>query len=655
MNKMVLIILILLGIAPAINAKDFELRSPDGKNELRIQCDNTIRFTVWNRGEMILSVGSVSMEFDGFILPAVSSKIRRSSYKNINENIRVDVPVKFKNIVDSYNELTIDFREGFQIVFRAYDNGVAYRFVTNLKNDSVRVKTENVTFNNPDGKETIWPYEGAHHANPFLSHFEYLFKKTDLKDVDTTTVGLPLYFTSKNHSKIIFTETDLFDYPNLFIKNTGGILQGRYPHIIQAQEAVGDRGIRILQESEFIAVTSGKRSYPWRLWTIDQDDAGVITNTLPYQLATPSLIQNTEWIKPGKVAWDWWNANNLYNVDFKSGINNNTYKYYIDFASRFGLEYIILDEGWSKSTHDLMNPNPDIDVPELVRYGKEKNVGVILWVLWNPLDEKMDAILDLYASWGVKGIKVDFMARAEQYMVNFYTRTAKACAERKLLVDFHGAYKPTGLQRTYPNVMTFEGVHGLENDKWEETITPDHDLILPFTRMVAGPMDYTPGAMHNAVKGNFKAIFTQPMSMGTRAHQAAMYVVYESPLQMLADSPSNYYQDENYTGYISRIPAVWDDTKVLFAEAGRAVLIARKHGDTWYIGGMTNWEPFRFDVPLDFIGEGDFDAEILTDGINANRVGSDYKIEKTKVNKSGRIHVDMASGGGLVMILNPVK
>ncbi len=652
MKKILPLLILSIVIAGSSQAKDYILKSPGGNNELRITCGSDIGFSLWNKQSRVLSVNNVRLDIKNIGILGSNPKVLKAEFSKGDELIKVTVPTKFSTIRDQYNQLEIVFKGNYRLVFRAYDNGVAYRFVTDLKQDSVLVNTENVSFALINSGNTIWPYEGVKHANPFLSHFEYLFKDIPYNKIDSTIAGLPIYFSGSNKVKIVFTESDLFDYPNLFLQNDGQQLQARFPHVITKQERVGDRGIKILEEADYIAKTSGKRAYPWRLWMVNDDDAGLLTNTLVYQLATPSVIGNTDWIKPGKVAWDWWNANNIYGVNFKSGINNETYKYYIDFASQFGLEYIILDEGWTRNTLDLMHPNPDINIPELVAYGKKKNVDIILWVLWNPLNENMDAILDLYKSWGVKGIKVDFMARAEQYMVNFFTRTAAACAKRELLVDFHGAYKPTGLHRTYPNAISFEGVHGLENDKWESTITPGHDATLPFTRMMAGPMDYTPGAMRNAVKGNFHPVFTQPMSMGTRAHQTALYILYESPLQMLADNPSNFLQDETYTRYLSQMPVTWEDTRVLFADAGKAVIIARKHGDKWYIGGITDWEPFSKEVHLDFLEDGNYKASILSDGINANQMGEDYHLENISVNKMSRLKINMASGGGFTAVIS---
>lgn len=646
-------IVLSLALLPAVvMAKDYPLVSPDGQNVLTVSCEKTVSFTLSNRNVNILNVKNLALELDAAKLganPKVKS-IKKTAFKGV---INVDVPTKFKTINDVYNQLELIFEGGISITFRAYDNGVAYRFATSSKGEVI-INNEQLSFEISQASNAIWPYESSVHKNPLYSHFEYSFKNIDYNKIDSTTVGLPLYFTASNGAKVVFTESDLFDYPNLFIKKNG-IMNSVFPHPILEQQKTTDRGIKIIKEADYIAKTRGTRTYPWRLWMINNDDAGLLTNNLVFQLATPSKVKNTAYIKPGKVAWDWWNDNNIYGVDFRSGINTQTYKYYIDFAAKFGLPYIMLDEGWTKSTTDLLNPHDNIDIEELVRYGKQKHVDVLVWVLWGPLDEKMDEILDLYKSWGIKGIKVDFMQRAEQYMVNFYTRLAQACAKRELMVDFHGSYKPTGLNRTYPNVMSYEGVHGLENNKWQRSITPEHDALLPFTRMMAGPMDYTPGAMINATKKNFNPVYGQPMSMGTRAHQTALYVVFESPWMMLADNPSNYLKDIKYTAYLSQFPTVWDETKVLFADAGKAVVVARRNGDKWYIGGITNWDRFEKEISLDFLGNKSYYAEILADGINADRAAEDYKITTQVFTNASTYPIKMAPGGGFTIVLSPKK
>jgi alpha-glucosidase len=383
---------------------------------------------------------------------------------------------------------------------------------------------------------------------------------------------------------------------------------------------------------------------------ISENDAELVQSELIYKLGPAQKIENTDWIRPGKVAWDWWNANNIYGVDFEAGVNTQTYKYYIDFASKYGLEYIILDEGWYV-LGDVLKLEKDIDIQELVDYGKEKNVEIILWVVWKTLDDKLEEALDQFQTWGVKGIKIDFMQRDDQWMVNFYEKIARECAERQLLVDYHGAYKPSGLDRAYPNVITYEGVKGLENAKWSEMPDPEHNVTLPFTRMVAGAMDFTPGAMINANKKNFSIVFTEPMSPGTRCHQLAMYVVFESPLQMLADNPSNYYREPECMEFLSVVPSVWDDTKVLKAKVSDYIAVARRSGDTWYVGAMTDWDARNLDLKLDFLEDGNYTMKVWKDGMNADKHASDFAQSERSVSSNSSIQVKMAPGGGWAAII----
>ena len=469
---------------------------------------------------------------------------------------------------------------------------------------------------------------------------------------------LPIYLSTPKGTKIVIMESDLFDYPNLFLTgDRNNTLSGEFPPVVlkSALKEGADRDEVLLEKASYIAETEGTRTFPWRVLMINEDDKAVIENNLVYQLASPSVTQDTDWIKPGKISWDWWSTLNVYGVDFKAGVNTDTYKYFIDFASKYGIEYILLDEGWSAGTWNIKEPIPGLDIPELVRYGKERNVGLVLWTLWNPLDKELDEILDVYEKWGIKGIKVDFMQRSDQYMVNFYERVGKAAMERKLLVDFHGSFKPSGLQKKYPNVMTFEGVLGLEHDKDSRDINPVHDLILPFTRMVAGPMDYTPGAVNNATAEDFYINFVHPISLSTRAHQAALYVVYESPLQMLADSPSNYYKAPEFASFISRIPTIWEDTKAITAKIGEQLVIARKNGKNWYLAGLTDWNARNIEVKLDFLEASKYKMEIFKDGVNADVYASDFKTEEVMVSKDELINITMAKGGGWAAILTPVE
>jgi alpha-glucosidase len=419
-----------------------------------------------------------------------------------------------------------------------------------------------------------------------------------------------------------------------------------FPPYPLKEELGRDRDLKVAQAAEYIAVTKGTRAFPWRIIGIAEQDGDLITNQLVYLLAKPSQLEDTSWIKPGKVAWDWYNANNIYGVDFKSGINTETYKYYIDFASQYGIEYVILDEGWYK-LGNLLQVVPEMNIEELTAYGKQKNVGIILWVVWKTLDDQLEPALNRFEKWGVKGIKVDFMQRDDQPLMNFYHKICREAAKRRMLVDFHGAIRPATMTRTWPNLISTEGVRGLEQNKWSKYSNPEHNVTVPFTRMIMGPMDYTPGAMVNSgSEKNFAATFDRPMSLGTRCHQLAMYVVYESPLQMLADSPSNYLREREAMEFLGPVPTVWDETKVLDARIGDYVVVARRHGREWYVGAMTDWTARELEVDFSFLPEGNFQIESYQDGVNADRFGSDYKKVKSRVTKATRLKIKLAEGGG---------
>jgi alpha-glucosidase len=432
--------------------------------------------------------------------------------------------------------------------------------------------------------------------------------------------------------------------------NSNESLYGKFPAYALADKAKNDRDVPVTKRADFIAKTKGQRSFPWRLLIVAEKDGDLIESQMVYKLAKPLQLDDTSWIKPGKVAWDWYNYNNIYGVDFRAGVNTETYKYYIDFAAKYGIEYIILDEGWYV-LGDLMNIVEDMDMEELFRYAKSKNVGIIPWVIWKTLDDQLEEAMDQFEKWGAKGLKVDFMQRDDQWMVNYYHKITKETAKRHMLVDFHGSYKPTGLGRAYPNHITREGVRGLENCKWGDAANPEYNVTIPFIRMVAGPMDFTPGAMVNAQKDNFKPIFNRPMSLGTRCHQLAMYVVYESPLQMLADSPSNYLREPECMEFLAKVPTVWDETKVLDAKVADYVLVARKNGDEWYVGAMTDWTARELTVDFSFLGPGRHTIDIYKDGINADRIGNDYKKETKKISARDKMKIKLAPGGGWAAII----
>ncbi len=631
------------------SAQQYIVLSPDEKLKLSVTISKDIKWEASLRGQAVVLQSPVSLTINGIELGR-DPVVTRIQKHQVNTAINAEIARKSKIVADNYNELIIEFKNKYALIFRVYNDGLAYRFRTSYGKEMV-VNMESLKVNFPDSTRTLFPEEESmlsDNERPYLENALSAFSATQF-------CSLPMLATIKNNVRILITDADLLDYPNMFLSATGSnSLNSKFPSVVLETvpaERNGDRMERITKEADYIAKTTGNRALPWRVFTITDDDRKLAESDMVYKLSTPSVLKETSWIKPGKVSWDWWNFNNIYGVDFQAGINSETYKYYIDFASTYGLDYILLDEGWSASTTNLIESGPAIDIPGLVEYGRSKNVGIILWTLWKPLDRDMDKILDRYSSWGIKGIKVDFMQRSDQWMVNYYERLAKACADRKLLVDFHGAYKPAGLHRKYPNIMSHEGVKGLEQDKWTHSITPEHDVTIPFIRMVAGPMDYTPGAMNNASRNSFRDVFETPMSMGTRCHQLAMYVVYESQLQMLADSPTKYYKEKESAEFISQIPVTWDETHVLAAKVSDYILTARRKEDTWFIGALTDWDSRELTIDWSFLPAGNYTAEIMQDGVNAARNGNDYKKVILDITRDSKLNIRMAPGGGWAAVI----
>ena len=657
MNKAIASIILFCFSIGLIHGKDYIVSSPDHKIQVKVSDGKELSWSVNFNNETILKPSRIAMTVkesnEVFGINVSAQKVKRRS---VDEAFEVVAPTKFRKMQDNFNEMTLTFKGGYAVTFRVYNNGAAYRFETTVSSQKMHIENETVEFNLGGNYSTYWPKESSPN---FITHCEGHFDYISVSDIPNQKYAyLPIYLSSASGTKMVIMEADLFDYPNLFLSGTATQkLNGVFPPVILEKKIKegSDRNEEIVLNADYIAKTAGKRNFPWRLLIIGPDDKSLLENNLVYQLSTPGVAGDKSWIKPGRISWDWWSTLNIYDVDFEAGVNTRTYKYFIDFAAKYGLEYILLDEGWSAGTWNIREPNKDVDVQELVRYGKTKNVGLVLWALWNPLHEDTEGILDLYKQWGIKGVKIDFMQRNDQEMVNFYENVGKAAFDRQLLVDFHGSFKPSGLHRKYPNVMTYEGVYGLEHNKSSHDISPNHDLILPFTRMVAGPMDYTPGATVNATENDFHMNFIHPMSQGTRAHQGALFIAFESPLQMFADSPSNYYKTPDFTSFIAQIPTVWDETKAIEAEAGKYLTIARRSGNRWYIASLTNWDQRKLSVNLNFIGEGKYKAEILRDGVNANRYGSDFKIETKHVSGGQTLDINMAKGGGWAAILTPVE
>lgn len=627
----------------------YKLASPNGELAIQITTAEELRWAINLKGKAVIEPSKIDLLIDEGQSLFAEAKVKEKKTASVDALVNVIVPQKSSIIRDHYNSLFLSFNNAFGIEFRAYNDGVAYRIVGEGDGE-ILVQNEVMELNFAKSTRSLFPEEDS-----IISHNERLYIDTLVSDIaEPRFASLPIYFENDGVN-MVFTESDLFDYPAMFMYGTGSnkVKAGFPGYVTKATPKPGteDRN-EDLEMADYIAVTQKRRTFPWRVAVISDRDGALVESNLVYLLARENRIVDTSWIKPGKVAWDWYNANNIYGVDFKAGINTETYKYYIDFASEYGLEYIILDEGWSRTTTNVHESSPDIDVAELVAYGRKKKVKIILWSLWKPMDEDYKNLLKLFASWGVAGVKIDFMQRSDQYMVEYYEKIAKEAAKNKLLVDYHGAFKPTGLSRTWPNVVSYEGVKGNENNKWSKEVTPEHNVTLPFVRMVAGPMDYTPGAMRNSLAGNHRISHYRPMSLGTRTHQVAMYVVFESPLQMLCDSPTNYLKEPEITRFISRFPSVWDETKVLAGEVGDYIFVARRSGTTWYLGGMTDWSARDLEVDFSFLAKGKYKIDYVEDGVNADQHAEDYTIKSGKISNKSKLKIKLASGGGWAAIVH---
>ena len=626
----------------------YDLRSPDGRIEIKIGTAGQLRYDVLLKGRPVLANCTISLDVEHNKL-GLQPKVMDAKPRSSDQMVEPVVRQKFAKIRDQYNELRLNMVGGYAVVFRAYNEGAAYRFETSMPQERVKIYGEESAFNFPENFVVYYPQEES-----FFSHNERKYLPQRLSEIASASLAtLPAVVDVKEGAKIAIGESDLESYPGLWLKGTGGNgLAATFPPYPLKENLTGDRDYKVVESADYIAVTAGTRTFPWRVIGIADRDGDLLTNQIVYLLERPSLVQDTSWIKPGKVAWDWWNANNVYGVDFKAGINTETYKYYIDFAAKYGLPYIILDEGWYK-LGNVLEVVPEINMDELAAYARQKNVGIILWVVWKTLDDQLIPALDQFQKWGVKGIKVDFMQRSDQILIDYYYRVSKECAKRKMLVDFHGNQKPATMTRTWPNLISTEGVRGMEWSKWSAESEPKHNVTLPFTRMFLGPMDYTPGAMRNATKTTFAPIHGQPMALGTRCHQLAMYVVFESPLQMLSDSPSNYMREPEIMEFLAPVPTEWDETKVLDGRIADYVVVARRNGRDWYVGAMTDWTPRNLEIDLSFLPDGNFTMEAYQDGVNADRNASDYKKKTTQVNKTTKVKLPLASGGGWAARIHP--
>jgi alpha-glucosidase len=575
--------------------------------------------------------------------------VAEAKTRSYDQMVEPVVRQKFAKIRDHYNELRLTMEGGYGVVFRAYNEGAAYRWETSVPQSQIKIYREEANLNFPSNFVVYYPQEDS-----FFSHNERKYVPQRLREIAPEFLAsLPAVVDVGEGAKLAIAESDLDDYPGMWLRGTGGnALSATFPPYPLKETLDGDRNFRVSESADYIAVTAGTRSFPWRVLGIAEKDADLVTNQLVWLLEKPSQLPDSSWIKPGKVAWDWWNANNVYGVDFKAGVNTQTYKYYIDFAAKYGIPYIILDEGWYK-LGNVLEVVPEINMEELTAYAKQKSVGIILWVVWKTFDDQFQPALDQFEKWGIKGIKIDFMQRNDQKLIDFYYKVCRETAKRKMLVDFHGGQIQVTMTRTWPNMISGEGVRGMEWSKWSTESEPKHNVTLPFTRMFLGPMDYTPGAMLNATKSTFAPISNRPMALGTRCHQLAMYVVFESPLQMLADSPSNYLREPEAMDFLAAVPTEWDETRALDGRISEYVAVARRNGHDWYVGAMTDWTARDLDLDLSFLPEGNFTMEAYQDGVNADRYAGDYKRVTVAVTKASRLKVQLAPGGGWAARIHP--
>ena len=644
----------LLPLCLAATPRHFELRSPDGRLCVGIDATPTLQYTLNYDGQAVLAPSAIALELgDG---SRYDAGVRFEKAIRSSVDAMIPAPVyKRAEVRDHYNQLTLRYKT-FDVVLRAYDAGFAWRFVSRSKREFT-VRDERAEFRFAEDPEASVPYvKQDSPRDPFLNSFEAYYDIHPLSAWQQDQKAfLPVSFKLQNGWRVNITESDLLDYPGMYLKHAGGTaLQGLfapYPKLIEQDGYNKLQGI-VRTTEDYIAKQPAGAALPWRIVAVATEERQLLDSDLAWQLGRPAE-GDWSWVKPGKVAWDWWNDWNLYGVDFETGVNTQTYKYYIDFAAAQGIEYVILDEGWAVNLKaDLFQVVPEIDLPEIVDYANAKGVGIILWAGYWAMDRDVEAICKHFAAMGVKGFKIDFMNRDDQLMVDFYTRTAQIAARYHLLVDFHGAFKPCGLQRPYPNVVNHEGVAGLEQMKWAQPSVDQvtYDVQIPFIRMFAGPMDYTQGAMRNATRRNYRPVASEPMSQGTRCRQLAEYVVFEAPLTMLCDSPSNYLAEPECLRWMSAVPTVWDETVALDGCVGDYAAIARRKGADWYVGAMTDWTARELELDLSaFLPEGSYEVEIFRDGPNAARTARDYVRELQTVRVDATQHTlkaAMAPGGG---------
>ena len=643
-----LFLLSLLSVQVIAQDKKIELLSPDGHLKVSISLGDKIYYSVSDNNKDLLTKNHLALELKDAVLGENPQLISTKKSKG-DETITPYITLKFSTVKSVYNNLLLNFKGDYAVEFRAFDGGVAYRFITNKK-DSVEVINEDFSINFPEN-DTL----NLQQVNGFKTAYEepYTHIASETWKPDDKMSTLPVLIGTNSGAKILISESGVVDYPCMFLKGSGNNgAQSAFPKTPMEFGPDGDRSLKIVKSADYIAKTTGSRAFPWRYFVITNDDKQLMENTMTLKLASRSVLADPSWVKPGQASWEWWNGATPYgpDVNFVSGFNTDTYKYFIDFASKYGISYIVMDEGWTKSTTDPFTPNPNVDVHEIIRYGKEKNVGVILWLTWLVVHNHMD-LFKTFNDWGVKGVKIDFMDRSDQWMVNYYENVAKEAAKHHLFVDFHGAFKPAGLEYKYPNLISYEGVRGMEQ---MGGATPDNSVYYPFMRNAVGPMDYTPGAMISMQPDAYCSERPNAASKETRAYQMALYVVFESGIQMLADNPTLYYRNPDCTEFITSVPTTWDETKALAADAGQIAVVAKRKGDAWFIGGICNGKENTREVELnfDFLQKGKtYTMTYFEDGINAGRQAMDYRKKTVQVRAGDKQTIKMVRNGGFAAVL----
>lgn len=651
----ILSLLLLIGNASfAAKEKKYVLSSPDGTLKVEISAGNELAYQVMHGNDTILSHSNIGLVLENGTIVGKTPRITGERRRKIKDNIESPF-YRFKEFVATGNELDLKLKGGFGIIFRAYNEGVAYRFYTTQSSDII-IKEEQAEFNFKEDYTAYLPYT-TNDKKPMAMAYQNVYDIIPLSKAQPKLAFLPVTVDCGS-VKLTLLESDLEAYPGMFVQSQQGKygLKGVFaPYPAKTDFYPWRKQEYVTETTDFISRSRGSRSYPWRVLAITEKDTDMPVNNLVYALASPNRIGDTSWIKTGKVAWDWWNDWNLKGVPFKAGINMDTYKYYIDFASRNGLEFIVLDEGWyDPKIGDMLTVIPELDLTELIAYGKSKGVEIVLWTVFNVLDSQLEAACKKYADMGIKGFKVDFLDRDDQTAVEMVYRIAEMTARYKLTLDLHGIYKPTGINRTYPHIINFESVFGMEEVKWTDIKNnmPLYDVTFPYIRMMAGPVDYTPGAMRNATKADWRAMYYTPASMGTRCHQLAAYIVHDSPFTMLCDAPTNYLNEQECVDFIASLPVEVDSTFIASGELGKYIVTVRKKDVNWYIGGMTNWDERDVQLDFSFLPEGmSYTAVLFKDGVNANKQAEDYRKETIRIDKDSRLTLHLASGGGFAMKL----